>query len=257
MTSPQYQIMAMWSHPRSMSTATERIMRERGDFTCFHEPFMYYYYVHRGVKELPHFDIDPDTPASFEDVMAMLREAAREGPVFFKDMSYYVVPDMFSMPALAHELTHVFLIRDPRKSILSYHKLDPDLEQDEIGLEAQWRHFEWLRGETGRDAIVLEAESIQEDPRGIMAAFWNKAGLPHRESAFEWSGDETPEDWKQVEGWHGSVSSSSGIRQTQREGDDVLNEKFAAAARAAPKLKDYLAHHWPAYESMKRLAINA
>ncbi|MCO5125978.1 MAG: hypothetical protein M9957_01250 [Rhodobacteraceae bacterium] len=36
-------IIAMWSHPRSMSTAIERIMRERGDLDCLHEPFMYDY----------------------------------------------------------------------------------------------------------------------------------------------------------------------------------------------------------------------
>ena len=38
-------IVFLWSHPRSMSTATERIMRERGDFDCLHEPFMYHYYI--------------------------------------------------------------------------------------------------------------------------------------------------------------------------------------------------------------------
>ena len=36
-------IIALWSHPRSMSTAFERIMRSRGDLDCLHEPFMYDY----------------------------------------------------------------------------------------------------------------------------------------------------------------------------------------------------------------------
>ena len=47
----------LWSHPRSMSTATERIMRERGDLDCAHEPFMYDYYVHRKRRVMPHFDV--------------------------------------------------------------------------------------------------------------------------------------------------------------------------------------------------------
>ena len=46
-------IIALWVHPRSMSTAIERIMRERGDLDCLHEPFMYYYYVGLGKRELP------------------------------------------------------------------------------------------------------------------------------------------------------------------------------------------------------------
>ncbi|MDH3659971.1 MAG: hypothetical protein OEU92_08075 [Alphaproteobacteria bacterium] len=42
-----FPIIALWCHPRSMSTAIERIMRERGDCRCFHEPFLYDYYVAR------------------------------------------------------------------------------------------------------------------------------------------------------------------------------------------------------------------
>lgn len=40
-------IIFLWAHPRSMSTAIERIMRERGDFDCLHEPFLHYYYLQR------------------------------------------------------------------------------------------------------------------------------------------------------------------------------------------------------------------
>jgi hypothetical protein len=36
-------LIALWSHPRSMSTAIERVMRERGDLDCAHEPFLYDY----------------------------------------------------------------------------------------------------------------------------------------------------------------------------------------------------------------------
>ena len=32
-------ILALWAVPRSTSTAFEWMMRQRGDFECFHEPF--------------------------------------------------------------------------------------------------------------------------------------------------------------------------------------------------------------------------
>ena len=41
----------LWSHPRSVSSAMERIMLERGDLTNFHEPFIYLYYVGDGKKK--------------------------------------------------------------------------------------------------------------------------------------------------------------------------------------------------------------
>src|SRR3546814_286857 len=135
---PRHPIIALWSHPRSMSTATERIMRERGDLACFHEPFMYYYYVHRGIRRFPHHEIDAAYPTAFDAIWRMLYDAAVTRPVFFKDMAYYVMPEILSHPALGRAIRHVFLIRDPRRSIVSYHRIDPELRLDEIGLEAEW-----------------------------------------------------------------------------------------------------------------------
>ena len=54
------------SHPRSMSTALESVMRERGDLACFHEPFMGDHYVHRAVRTMPLYDVDPSQPAAYE-----------------------------------------------------------------------------------------------------------------------------------------------------------------------------------------------
>ena len=67
-----------------MSTAMERIMRERGDFTCFHEPFMYDYYVNKKVRVMPHFDIDDDRPKTYPDIRDMILKSAEDKPVFFQ-----------------------------------------------------------------------------------------------------------------------------------------------------------------------------
>ena len=75
-------IIALWSHPRSMSTAMERVMRERGDLWCAHEPFMYDYYVNRQVARMPHFDVQPDHPVTYEAIRDMLLAEAEKGPVF-------------------------------------------------------------------------------------------------------------------------------------------------------------------------------
>jgi hypothetical protein len=43
-------IIALWTHPRSISTAFERVMMERKDFKILHEPFSYLYYVHQDFR---------------------------------------------------------------------------------------------------------------------------------------------------------------------------------------------------------------
>ena len=248
-------IIALWCHPRSMSTAIERIMRERGDCTCFHEPFMYDYYVHRAVRAMPHFDVEPDRPLAYGEIRDHLLAAAESSPVFLKDMSYYMVPALFEDVAFARRVSHAFLIRDPRRAILSYHKLDAEVTLEEIGLEAQWRHFEWLRGALGLDPVVLEAEAVRRAPEAAMRAFWAAIDLPFVEHAFAWSDDDTPKDWGQVAGWHGTVSSSGEIKPLTAEEEHEARAKFDKAAEEAPSLKDYLAHHQPFYDRLRAHAL--
>ncbi len=251
MVTDSHPIIALWAHPRSMSTATERIMRERGDCTVFHEPFLADYYVNRSVRQLPMLDLGADTPRDYESARRMIFEAAQGGPVFFKDMSYYVVPRIFEDGDFAKRLVNVFLIRDPRRAIASYHRLDPDMTLAEIGIEAQWRHVSFLRDELGQDPLVIEAEAVQADAAGVLAALWRKTGLPFIEDAFSWTADTVPEGWKHVEGWHGDALSSRGIRKPSDDAQAV----FEKAARQAPHLADYLAHHLPFYERLKGLTF--
>ncbi len=246
-----HRIVALWCHPRSMSTAVERIMRERGDFTCLHEPFMYDYYLHRQVRQMPYFEPEAGRPVSYAEIRDDLLARGESADVFFKDMSYYVMPAMRDDADFAARLTHAFLIRNPKRSILSYHRLDPDLSCEEIGLEAQWRHFEWLRDDCGLAPAVIEAEKVREDPRSAMRAWWSAVGLNFVERAFTWNDAEAPKDWGQVSGWHGDVQSSTGIRPGSAAEDDKLAAEFEAAARDAPRLAELLRHHEPFYDLLR------
>ena len=247
-------IIALWSHPRSMSTALERVMRERGDLDCAHEPFMYYFYVDQQVKEMPLFEMEKGHPTRYEDLRDMLLERAEQQPVFFKDMSYYVMPRIIEDHDFCRRLTNCFLIRNPVASISSYYKLDPDVTKLEIGLEAQWNHFEALQQLLDTPPAVVQAEDIRADPRGAIGALWEQTSLEYREEAFNWS-DKSPDDWKQVDGWHGSVSTSQSIRALTPEEIDAQIEKFEACALENPQLIDYLNHHMPFYNRLKERAI--
>lgn len=246
-------IIALWSHPRSMSTAMERIMRERGDLDCLHEPFMYYYYIERQVRAMPHFDVDANQPVSYQDIAQSLYDRAISSPVFFKDMSYYVIPEMLNDEVLLSRLTHSFLIRNPLKSILSYHKLDNEVTLDEIGLEAQWHQYQKIQQVTKIHPIVIEAESVQASPKTTISDYWQRLGLDYQPKAFDWQDKPVPDDWAQVEGWHGSVSASQGIRSQVKENDDELSKQFQQYVdkTKSHQLNHFLEHHWPYYEKLR------
>lgn len=252
----RHPIIVLWAHPRSMSTATERIMRERGDCQCMHEPFMYYYYVHLARKTMPHFEAEEDRPSDFDAIVEQMFEAARHTPVFSKDMAYYVLPEIYRHPDLAHELEHVFLIRDPRRAILSYHRLDPNIQLVEVGLESQWELYKWLESHNVIAPLVIRAEDIQNDPQGIIGAMWQRTGLEYKADAFEWKRDDAPEDWKQVSLWHRSTQDRRSIeRETTSE--TALQREFDLAAKSAPGLQTLLHHHLPFYQMLAAAALRS
>ena len=243
-------VIFLWAHPRSMSTAIERVMRERGDMTCLHEPFLHYYYLQKAGKTLPHFDSERDHPQSYDDTRAMVLRAAEAKPVFAKDMSYYVMPEILRDTAFCRRLRHCFLVREPMRAILSYYRLDPRVTLDEIGIEQQWRQFQGLRDLGIDDSLVLEAEAVQRDSVTAMRCFWQALGLADKPEALHWDRDSTPADWKYVEGWHGQVSASSGIRQITAQDQAELSAKFESASEKAPHLRDYLQHHRHYYNKL-------
>ncbi|MBZ8119028.1 hypothetical protein KUD11_10255 [Roseovarius sp. LXJ103] len=241
-------IIALWAHPRSMSTATERVARTRGDLDCAHEPFMYDYYVHRRAGHTPHFDVQPDHPTRYSSIRDMLLERAGRGPVFFKDMAYYVLPYLPEDAAFAARLRHVFLVRDPHAALASYHGLDADFTCEEAGIEAQWRLFEALEG-MGHAPLVLRSEDIRANPAAMMRALWDHAELADAPGALNWDGP-PPEDWAQVSAWHAAATGSTSIRPMAADHAERAIARFEAAAEVTPRLREVLAHHQPFYERL-------
>ena len=82
-------VIALWTHPRSISTAMERVMMERGDLKIIHEPFSLQYYALEKRAPVPFMHDDPDHPRTYPESKEHVLEAAEQTPVFFKDMCYH------------------------------------------------------------------------------------------------------------------------------------------------------------------------
>ena len=225
-------------------------MLERGDMTTLHEPFLYLYYVHEGRKRLPHLDVNPQRPTSYEDVRAMILETARTRAVFVKDMCYYIVNHIRDDVDFIQRMTSTFLVRDPAQSIPSYYRLDPGVTLEEIGCEAQFRCFERFAQVTERTPLVIDAADLAANPVGTLRAYCRALDLPFVPEALKWSA-ELPDAWQDVGGWHADLANSTGIAPPRPSDGPGLD--------AAPHLRDYYAHHLPFYARMRahRLAPEA
>ena len=248
-------IIILWAHPRSMSTAIERIMRERGDFDCLHEPFLHYFYLKRSPRELPLFEHEPEHPASYQGTRDFILDKAEAKPVFAKDMSYYIIPELLEDVEFCRRVRHCFLIRNPMHAILSYFRLDDQVSLQEIGIEQQWQHFQGLQELGIEDGLVLEAEAVQRDPAAVMRLFWKALDLDFSASALDWENGSPPDDWQYVSGWHQQVMASSGIRPLSDTDTRAKSGEFEQQCKLAPQLADYLQHHLPYYQKLRRHSL--
>ena len=225
-------------------------MRERGDLKCFHEPFMYDYYINRKIRLMPYFEPESDRPVTYQQVRDMLLEESGSASVFLKDMSYYVMPHLLDDKQLGERLVNCFLIRNPVASIASYFKLDSEVTSEEIGLQAQFEHYDALCKSSEIQPVVVEAEYIRTNPRRVINALWDQIGLPRADHAFEW-GNDSPQDWNQVAGWHGDVSASVGVRPITPEELETQSKNFANLSKRYPRMREGRDQYLPHDDALK------
>lgn len=237
MTNGASGILALWSAPRCRSTAFFRMMLERGDFQAVHEPFS-------NLAEFGEVSIAGSTATSEPAVLARLRELSSAGPVFFKDTTDEHYPAVLADTAfLAEDAVHTFLIRSPRETIASYHRLNSDVRADQIGFGHQLEIFESVRAATGRTPFVVDAERLLADPVTVVAAFCAAVGIDFRPTALTWQPGHRDE-WGPSQRWHEEISRSSGF--------DAAEQRTGAAALIAgnERLSAILDYQQPFYERL-------
>ncbi|MFE5730298.1 sulfotransferase family protein [Streptomyces sp. NPDC056528] len=238
----QPNILALWSAPRSRSTAFFRMMCERGDFQVLHEPFSY-------LAEFGEVEVGGARLRSERELLAALRETGEAGPLFFKDTTDERYAGVLADERfLAHDAAHTFIIRHPRETIASYYAVNPGVKCHQIGFEAQYEIFEAVSRSTGRKPVVIDGNDLAEKPAATVRAYTEAVSIPYLENALNWR-PESRKEWRPSERWHSDASTSSGFAaRTRTDYVDV---------EAHPVLSGYLEHHLPFYERLHahRLAV--
>ena len=243
-----HRILALWAHPRSLSTALERVFIERGDLVVMHEPFSALYYMLERRANPAHADFDGTEVADYELIRNGIIRAASQRAICFKEMCYHCHDHLRKDDSFLTRVTNVFLIRDPRQSIASHFALNPDVTCEEIGYETEASIFRRVWELTGDTPLVIAAEDLQQDPAGTMNALCSRIGLEHRPDALNWQPGhcEQWDDWKQ---WHREVAASSGIHPGRTD--------YAKTVDNDPRLASYYNYHQPFYEEMRRERLTA
>jgi hypothetical protein len=233
-------IIALWTHPRSISTAFERIMMERGDFTILHEPFSYLYYVHECGATISQQYVDPAHPTDYAGIKAHIEQAADRRPVFFKDMCAHCLCDLLTDETFLKRLTNTFLIRDPSKAIASYYSMNPEVTLDEIGLSQLCTIYEKVES-SGSVPVVVDADDLEDDPEGTINAYCKALDIPFIPDSLTWEPAHKKE-WEIWKDWHADAARSDGIRKNVKTFEVTVNN--------SDHLKRFYNHQQPYYEKM-------
>ncbi|MFI6603426.1 hypothetical protein ACIBHX_44935 [Nonomuraea sp. NPDC050536] len=237
-------VIAMWAHPRAVSTAFLRMMIERGDVTVVHEPLVTL--TDWNEVQIPGLDGDAVTLHSPSGVLAHLAKLGADRPVFFKDTLEYRHQYLFDHPEEIAGFRHTFIVRDPAKAIASHYLIKPEVACHEIGYEHQSDLFELAWQATGDRPVVIRAESLLARPAETVAAYCEAVGLPYLPDALEWVPEDRTE-WHRTRRWHLDAISSSGFSAPAKE--------YTATVDNDERLRSYYDHHRPYYDRLVEHAL--
>jgi hypothetical protein len=241
-----HRILALWCHPRSLSTAFERMMIERGDVAIVHEPFLYLYYVvqNPGLVIAQQLEqVESWMQTGFDEIVDRIEAATAQGPVFFKDMAVHVhnAKGFHADDVFLDRFSNALLIRDPEIAVPSHLKQNPGMVFEEVGYDAQFAVFDKVREMTGETPVVIDAADLETDPDGIVQAYCDAMGIPYMASALRWK-PTVPPMYSADDPWHADVFTTTGFEQNV--------EAVAPDVRAHPRFEEYRDRSMPFYEAM-------
>jgi hypothetical protein len=243
---PMSQVLFMWAHSRSASTAFVRMMLERGDVDVLHEPFLA---VEQGGEvAVPVPGGGTARARSHRELVRRLNQAGRGRPVFVKEVLDYRYDYVFGHPGELAGMTHTFLVRDPRQAISSHYAVKPTVTCPEIGYEWLWELFGLLRDATGRPPLVLRAEDLLRDPVTTVQRYCGRTALPFRPESLHWAPGERPE-WERHRRWHLDAIASTGFAPS--------GHRYPVTVDNDARLKAFYDHHYPYYQLFVQHARDA
>ena len=231
---------ALWSVPRSISTAFERVFVEREDFEVLHEPFSAAYYYGEDRVSDRYADAEPKAEYSYERVLEDVFRP-REERVFVKDMAYQAKKVL--SPEFASRFANTFIVRDPKYVLMSLYKMWPDFTLEETGYEDLYKLFKYAT-DAGEDVAVVDAMTFSENPAGVLAAYCEHLEVPFTAGSLTWESRDVRR-WGSWEGWHEDAEESTGIEPADRLDPTLPPELEAAYEHCLPYYYELAAHAIP------------
>lgn len=203
-------IIAMWSGPRNISTAMMRSWESRSDTRVIDEPFYAHYLFHSGYDHPGADEVIACGETDWRKVVASLaRPKGGEAITFQKHMTQHMLAHIDR--SWLGKVSNCFLLRDPRRMLLSFSKVIPNPSLDQTGLPQQVEIFNAVREATGAIPPVIAAKDVLLDPERMLRKLCAALDLNFDRAMLRWQAGRRESDGVWAKYWYGAVEKSTGF----------------------------------------------
>lgn len=204
--------LAMWSCPRTVSTALLRSFAQRADAVGVDEPLYAHYLASTGRRHPMREEVLQGQSQDWREVVEQVLLAATERPLqFVKHMAHHLEGGVDPSFALHPEMVNFFLIRDPREMLPSLHSDLGHLERIDTGFARQVELFRRLKAE-GRCAAVVDSTELLADPEAMLRGLCDVLGVAFDPAMMHWEPGMHPCYGNWAPAWYAKVLTSTGFR---------------------------------------------
>jgi len=237
--------LAMWSCPRTVSTALLRSFAQRTDTLCVDEPLYAHYLSATGRIHPMREEVLAAQPHAWRDVVQQTLLAPCAKPVqFVKHMAHHLEGGVETDFALEASMINLFLIRHPREMLPSLLSDLGHLEPMDIGYGRQVELFRRLK-QAGRCTAVIDSTELLAAPESMLRALCTAVGLDFESAMMEWPAGRHESYGVWAPAWYAKVETSTGWRK-----------HVAKTAPFPPQLEELYLLALTAYEELYAEALH-
>jgi hypothetical protein len=221
---------AMWSGPRSISTALMRAFENRRDAVVVDEPLYAAYLARTGIDHPVREAIIASQPTDLATAVAGL-----SAPLpscyrvhYAKHMAHHVAREMDLGWTLAFR--NVLLIRDPSEVVASYVRARESCEPEDIGVPQQGWLLE-LWDARGVEVPIIDARDFLGAPEAYLHWLCDWLGIEFDSGMLSWPPGPRDSDGVWAPHWYKAVWASTGF-EPWRPRETALSGHDAAVAEA-------------------------
>jgi len=218
-------IINMWSGPRNLSTALMRSFENRIDTEVWDEP-LYAYYLKETKTNHPMSDeiINTYKTNINELITNMTKKNKYNKILYLKQMTHHLI-DKTPIDWI-NVCKNCFLIRDPKKVILSYIKNNNLNNSNDIGYPSQFKIFKYLQ-KTKSKVIVINSDDLINDTKKTLILLCKSLNIKYTNEMLKWPTGSRSSDgiWGKV--WYKKLIQSSSFQKEDKKNTINFPSKYS------------------------------